>query len=320
MVTPQCNDYTETVKKLLQVNMAAKSTDSLLVVTDTEKEEIGHTFVQAGRELGLESVHMSMSPRQKSGEEPPYVVSEAMRAADIVLCITEHSLTHTNARRQAVAAGARLATMPGLTPDMLSEGAITANYDDVQSFTERVSVSLDQGSQVVIEKAGQTLSFSIAHRSAISSTGVFKEKGQSGNLPSGESYIAPVEGTAEGTITIDQSIAGLGIVNEPVTLEIANGRLIEASGQKGKELLNLLGDGDGRMVCEFGIGTNKSARVTGNVLEDEKVYGTVHIAFGSNRTFGGKIDADVHIDCVVSEPKVWIDGVLVMDGGEWVGK
>lgn len=315
----QTNDNTETAKKLLQLNMAARPGESLLVVTDTIKEAIGRSFILAGRELGLESVHVNMSPRQKSGEEPPLIVSEAMRAADIVMCVTEHSLTHTNARKQAVAEGARLATMPGLTLDMLREGAITADYDEVQSFTQYVSTYLDKGKEVVIEKEGTRLTFSIEGRDAISSTGVFREKSQSGNLPSGESYIAPVEGTAEGTIVIDQSIAGLGVVTDPVTLTISGGRLVKASGDKGVELLQLLGTGDGRLLCEFGIGTNKSARVTGNVLEDEKVYSTVHVAFGSNRTFGGTIDAGVHIDCVVSEPNVWIDGMFVMDGGRWMG-
>lgn len=312
-------DYTETVKKLLQVNMAAKCEESLLIVTDTEKTEIGNWFVKGGQALGLETVHIVMAPRSRSGEEPPPVVSAAMRAADIVICVTTHSLTHTNARKRAAAAGARLATMPGLTIDMLSEGAITADYEKVRSLTERITAVLDRGKHVVIEKGGHRLEFSIDKRRAISSTGMFTAEGESGNLPSGESYIAPVEGTAEGSIVIDQSMAGLGITAEAVVLRIEKGRLIQADGKQGSELLHLLGDGDGRWLCEFGIGTNDQARITGNVLEDEKVLGTVHIAFGSNRTFGGSIDAGVHIDCVLSKPNVWIDGVWVMDEGEWVG-
>lgn len=310
--------YTEIATKLLKVNLAVQTQETVLVVTDSHKEHIGRFFVTAGRELGLESVHITMSPRQKSGEEPPFVVSEAMCAADVVICVTEHSLTHTKARKRAVKGGGRVATMPGLTLDMLSEGAITADYDEVQSLTERVSAILDAGKTVVIEKNGERLTFAIDGQRAMSSTGMFTQKGQSGNLPSGESYIAPVEGTAEGTVIIDQSIAGIGVVPEPVKLKVMDGRLVEASGPTGKQLLQMLGDADGRLLCEFGIGTNKCARVTGNVLEDEKVYGTVHIAFGSNSTFGGTIDAGVHIDCVVSEPNVWVDGVRVIDRGKWV--
>jgi leucyl aminopeptidase (aminopeptidase T) len=94
-------------------------------------------------------------------------------------------------------------------------------------------------------------------------------------------------------------------------LTVNNGRLTEATGNDGKRLLQLLGDGNGSIIAEFGIGTNKKARLTGNVLEDEKVFGTVHIAFGSNKSFGGTNEAGVHIDCVIKDPIVTIDDILV---------
>lgn len=310
--------YRDTAKRVLAVNMAAQKDETLLVVSDTSKETIAQYFVLAGRELGLESVWMCMSPRQKSGEEPPQMVSKAMGSADIVLCITEHSLTHTQARKYAVSQGARVATMPGITMDMLTEGAITADYVDVERVTERVTDVLNRGKEVRIEKDGHRLTFSIDGRGAISSTGMFRQKSQSGNLPSGESYIAPLEGSANGTMCIDGSIAGLGVLKETVELEIKHGRLESASGASGEQLLHLLGAGEGRMLCEFGIGTNKNARVSGNVLEDEKVYGTIHLAFGSNHTFGGTINAGVHIDCVIHLPTVYIDDQPVMQDGEWL--
>src|SRR5699024_12243338 len=86
------------------------------------------------------------------------------------------------------------------------------------------------------------------------------------------------------------------------------GRRSDATGEVGKQLRDGFGDGEGRTIAEVGIGTNKKARLTGNVLEDEKVYGTVHIAFGSNKPFGGVTDAGVHIDCVIKDPVVHIDG------------
>ena len=102
-----------------------------------------------------------------------------MCAADVVICVTEHSLTHTKARKRAVKGGGRVATMPGLTLDMLSEGAITADYDEAQSLTERVSAILDAGKTVVIEKNGERLTFAIDGQRAMSSTGMFTQKGQS---------------------------------------------------------------------------------------------------------------------------------------------
>ncbi|MFJ5623478.1 aminopeptidase [Peribacillus loiseleuriae] len=304
--------YIDVAKSVLLHNLHIKQDEQILIVTDSSLNEIGEIFSQAGTDLGNETMLIKMAPRSKSGEEPPTIVSDAMKAADIALCITEHSLTHTKARKEASAGGARIATMPGLSLDMLEEGAILSDYSEVEQLTAQYCDILENGEQVDIMKDNQTLSFSIKGRKAIPSTGVFRHKGESGNLPSGESYIAPLEISANGTINIDGSIAGIGVLTEPVTLEIENGRLIDAHGEKGKQLLELLGDGPGRTIAEFGIGTNKKARLTGNVLEDEKVFGTVHIAFGSNKSFGGVTEAGVHIDCVIKEPVVYIDGERIV--------
>lgn len=299
--------HVDAAKSVLHQNLHVKSDEQILIVTDTDLKDIAEIFHQAGTELGNETILMEMATRSKPGEEPPQPVSEAMKFADVVFCITKQSLTHTKARKEASANGARVATMPGMTLDMLEEGAITADYTEVEKLTAQYCESLEKGEKVEIKKGNDTISFSIKGRKAIPSTGVFREKGESGNLPSGESYIAPIEDSANGTMTIDGSIAGIGVLSEPVILRVENGKLVDASGEKGKQLLALLGNGAGRTIAEFGIGTNKKARLTGNVLEDEKVYGTVHIAFGSNKSFGGVTEAGVHIDCVIKEPIVHID-------------
>lgn len=294
-------------KSILQNNLQTKKGEQVLIITDDVSEEVASIFYHAGVELGNETLLIQMIARSKSGEEPPKTVGDAMKSADIVLCITKHSLTHTNARKQASESGARVATMPGVTLDMLEAGAILEDYTKVEKLTRKYCKLLDKGEKIKVEKENVALSFSIKDRKSIASTGVFYEKGESGNLPSGESYIAPIENSANGYMIIDGAIAGIGVLSEPITLIIENGRLVDASGDKGKKLLELLGEENGRTIAEFGIGTNKKARLTGNVLEDEKVFGTIHIAFGSNKSFGGKTEAGVHIDCVVKDPVVFID-------------
>jgi leucyl aminopeptidase (aminopeptidase T) len=205
--------------------------------------------------------------------------------------------------------------MPGITADMFTEGAITADYGQVRARTEKVSQYLTSGREVRIEKDSRTLRFSIAGHAGIASTGVYLNPGESGNLPSGEAYLAPVEGTVVGEIVVDGSIAGIGKVSEPLIVTLEQGRIAGAQGAEAAQLLELLGEGDGLVLGEFGIGTNDKARVTGNVLEDEKVYGTIHVAFGSNRTFGGSIDAGVHIDLVVHHPDVYIDEINILQKG-----
>ncbi|MGN7169979.1 aminopeptidase [Paenibacillus cellulositrophicus] len=314
-------------EKIVEISMntladclGLKSGETFLVVTDESRKELAEALHEAGKRLGAESMLAVMKERAKSGEEPPEAIAAAMAKAQVVVCITKHSLTHTQARKQAAAAGARLATMPGITEDMFLEGAIAADYTQVKALTEKVTDMLTGAQTVRIEKDGRSLEFSIQGRDGVPSTGMYLELGQSGNLPSGEAYIAPVEGTAEGQIVVDGSIAGIGKLSGPIVLTVEKGRLTAAEGgPEGEKLLQMLGDGDGRLLGEFGIGTNEKARITGVVLEDEKVYGTIHVAFGSNNTFGGVVAAGVHIDCVVGKPDVYLDGRQIMKSGELNG-
>jgi leucyl aminopeptidase (aminopeptidase T) len=305
----------EISKNVLQECLGLQENELFLVVTDDVKKELGESLYEAGKLLGAEAMLVVMKERKKSGEEPPASIAAAMVQSDVVVCITEHSLTHTQARKNAAASGTRIATMPGITEDMFLEGAISADYSKVKELTESVTELLTNGELVRIEKDGYTLSFSIAERDGIPSTGMYLNPGESGNLPSGEAYIAPVEGTANGQILVDGSFAGIGRLETPVLLTIEEGRIVQAEGNGAEKLLEILGDGDGRLLGEFGIGTNDKARITGVVLEDEKVFGTIHVAFGSNNTFGGTISAGVHIDGVVKKPDFYIDNQLIMKNG-----
>ncbi|MGG4448368.1 aminopeptidase [Brevibacillus sp. HB1.2] len=306
----------ESSKGILMNCLALQANETFLVVADERKRDIGEALWEAGKQLGAEAMLMVMKEREKSGQEPPAAVAAAMKSADVVVCVTQHSLTHTKARKEAAANGTRLATMPAITEDMFLAGAISADYTQVKALTERVTEMLTRASTVRIEKAGKSLTFSIADRNGVPSTGMYVNPGESGNLPSGEAYIAPLEGTAEGQILVDGSIAGIGKIDSPLLLTVQNGRITEAEGTAGERLLQMLGDQDGRMLGEFGIGTNDKARITGVVLEDEKVYGTIHVAFGSNNTFGGTLVAGVHIDLVVKEPDVYLDDKCIMKSGK----
>lgn len=303
-------------KNVLKSCLGLKEKELFLVVTDDVKRNLAESVYEAGKQLGAEAMLVAMKEREKSGQEPPPPIAQAMEQSNVVICITEHSLTHTQARKNATAAGARLATMPGITEDMFLEGAISADYSKVKELTEEMTTVLTKGHYVRIEKDGYSLNFSIKGRKGISSTGMYLNPGESGNLPSGEAYIAPIEGTAFGQILIDGSLAGIGKLESPLLLTIEKGRIVKAEGQAANQLLQVLGNRCGRELGEFGIGTNDKARITGVVLEDEKVYGTIHIAFGSNNTFGGTIVAGVHIDGVVKKPSVFIDDQLIIDNGK----
>ncbi|AMQ08643.1 aminopeptidase [Sporosarcina psychrophila] len=286
-------------------NFSIDKTVNILVLTDVSTEKLGRKFGDALEKDGWQVSSHVMEDRTKSGEEPPEATAQEMLNYDLVFCLTKHSLTHTVARKSANSQGISVITMPGITEDMFLNGAMVADYSVVEKETHEMTSNLTQAKTVTIRTGDRhELVIPVEGRDGVPSTGVFRTKAASGNLPSGEAYIAPIEGVAEGEIEIDGSIAGIGLLQEPVVLTIERGRLVTASGEVGAQLLGLLGEGDGRFLCELGIGTNHAARLTGNILEDEKAYNTIHVAFGSNHTFGGTIKTNVHIDCVTKNPKV----------------
>lgn len=305
-------------RSVLEANLALRPGERLVVVTDTLTDEIGRALFAGGVELGAEAVLVVIAPTGRNGKEPPAAAAAAMAEADVLVCPTRFSVSHTQARARATERGARVATMPGIHPAMFFDGPITADHGEVERRTERLKEILSAADDVRIESAdGAVLTFSIAGRAGRGSTGRFLRAGAWGNLPSGEAYVAPVEGTASGELVVDASIATIGRLDEPIRLQIEDGLLRSASGEAGARLLAALGDTpESRNVAEFGIGTNDRARITGVILEDEKKAGTIHIAFGDNSTFGGVVKAGVHIDTVILGPHVTVGATEILSEGE----
>jgi len=305
-------------ERVLKNNLGAKEGESLLVITDTVKKSIGEAIFQAGLDLGLEAILVVMKPRSRNAEEPPKPIAEAWKEADVFLAPTKYSLTHTQARKRAVEAGARGATMPGITEEMFKR-TLSLDYSEVARLSNIVADVLSKVSEAhVISEAGTDIKFSLEHRRAKADTGIYDKPGSFGNLPAGEAFIAPVEGTAEGVIIVDGSIASIGLVSEPVKITVRKGFAEEFYGKEAlmlKKTLESVGLREAFNLAEFGIGTNAQARISGNILEDEKAYGTVHFAFGDNSTFGGKTKAGIHLDVLVRKPTVYLDGEKIMDRG-----
>ena len=302
---------------ILSSCMDVKAGESVLVITDDQKLDIGQALYQAAKEMGAEAMLVTMEPRRVSGEEPPAPVAAAMLAADVILCPMSTSITHTKAKLAAVKAGARIATMPGISEYMFSHGAMTANYDTVMDLTLRVTDLLTQASTARIEKDGHVLTLDLSGRPGVSSPGVYREKGQGGNLPSGEAYIAPLENGSNGTSVIDGSMVGVGLLSSPLTGTVKDGRLQSIAGADAGKLDILLQNERNSTLCELGIGTNYAAQLIGIILEDEKAFHTVHIAFGTNTGFGGVNQADCHMDGIIKNPTLYLDDVLVMKDGDF---
>lgn len=309
------NQLVKTAEGVLSSCLAVKKGEEVLIVTDNTRKEIGEALYEAAGNLGCERLLMVMNERELSGQEPPKAVAAAMRSADVVIAPTAQSLTHTNARIEAAKAGTRVATMPGITEEMFSQGAMTADYSKVEKLTAVVTEMLSKASVAKIEKDGHVLTININGRDGVPSPGVYREPGKCGNLPSGEAYIAPLEDGSEGEMIIDGSMVGIGKLDSPLHMVISGGKLRSVTGEKSENLDVLLKNETNGTLCELGIGTNEAAVLNGIILEDEKVYGTVHIAFGTNTSFGGVNKAECHMDGIILRPTLYLDDVKVIEDG-----
>jgi aminopeptidase len=155
--------------------------------------------------------------------------------------------------------------------------------------------------------------------------GLFHKRGDVGNLPAGEVALAPVEGSTNGTLVIDSLVdTALGLsVTQPLKITVKNGRARSPAGSDAAKLRSILiaADKNAYSIAELGIGTNAKARIIGNVLEDEKVLGTVHIAVGDNTSFvGGHTKSNIHLDGILVQPTVKIDENLLLRNGKLLVK
>jgi leucyl aminopeptidase (aminopeptidase T) len=281
-------------------------------------EEIGALMRIEAQGDGADATLAVISERDSAAAEPPRAVAAAMAAADVVLAATIQSLSHTEARRAATEAGVRVGSLPGVTEEMLGR-LMTGDLEEIRRRGWAIVTALNRGSEARITcPHGSDLRLGLQGRLGTVDAGELGNKGAFGNLPCGEGYIAPVEGTAEGTLVVDGSIAEVGLLETPVSMTIREGQIVAATGGDGARLMELLtahGD-DGTNVAELGIGTNEEAILTGNFLEDEKILGTCHVAFGASAAIGGTVQVPVHLDCVVLEPTVEVDGETIVTGGE----
>ncbi|MBM4089655.1 MAG: aminopeptidase [Planctomycetes bacterium] len=298
--------------------MGVQHGEKVVIVTDAPMRRLADALFQANVSLQAETLIVEMTPRESNGAEPPELVAGLMTRADVVFCPTSKSLTHTDARRAASAAGVRVATLPGVTEEIMVR-CMNADYHAIAARTKYLCQLMEQTKIVrVVAPGGTDITLPIEGRIAHASSGLFREKGQWGNLPTGESYVAPVEGTSNGIVVVDGSMAGIGMVRQPIRIVVRDGYAEEISGgPEAERLISLLEPHgrDARTVAEFGIGTNDKAVLSGQIIEDEKVMGTIHIAFGDNKSMGGSVRVASHLDGLITRPTVWFDGTLVMTDG-----
>ncbi|MBN1864285.1 MAG: aminopeptidase [Victivallales bacterium] len=314
------SDLSLSAGRALGLYLAVGKGERVLLLYDSSTSDIADAFVAAGGSLSLDISKVEMLPTGGHGKEPPDKIAQMMKTFDVVIAPTMYSITHTDAVRESIRCGARVATLPGVDAETFVNG-LAAEPEDLDSagahWTERLT---GKRKIRVLAPGGTDIEFEVGRHKPLNDNGRIDRGGIFGNLPAGEAFVAPDELSAKGLLVIDGTIGGQRgpDLTSPVPLEIKGGRIVEfldaracAEGRqrlaKLKDTLCAFGD-EALLLAEFGIGTNTALKMTGNLLGDEKIAGTVHFAFGNNCSMGGSNNVKVHIDCLVRDPQIYVDG------------
>lgn len=310
----------ELAKNILTHNLAHQPGTNIFIVTVPEMlEKEAALWFETAKMIGSQVKVVVLTGMSHSGEEPSQEIVDAVGLADTSLFQTVHSLTHTRAGKAVSIRGKRGASLPGADYELLMR-TLSIDYSPIKQLGEKVMAALKNHQTISITSSeGTNLTAKIRPDLVQNDSGYF-EAGEIGNLPAGEVFFPPVLGSANGMVVIDGSIAD-DLLDSPITLEIKDGKITSFSGGTAatnlEKKLTQFGDG-GVTMAEIGIGTNKAANISQNLLEAEKAYGTVHIAFGNSSAMGGEIDVPIHIDGLVAKPGVKLDDTVILNNKKFI--
>lgn len=314
---------------VVQTCMDIRRGENVLIVCDPTTAEIGQSLHIATQKRSDRVLLIVMPKSRHHGEEPPSPVAALMRQQQVVIAATKYSLTHTRAARQALKDGARIATMPGMTFELYTEGGMTADFQDVKRRISNIANFLRRRRIINVKsESGTDVTFEVNWRDwKLDDNGICNRPRMLTNLPAGKVFILPKEGTMNGTIVIDGSWDST-LIDEPVEFIVEDGTVVDVKGgtlaatirQSYGEVAKKLKAKDRESVwtvAEFGFGMNPSARLVGNVLEDEKRMGSCYFSIGDNTGLGGTSNAGIHVSGVLAEPSVWLDDSCLTEAGEF---
>jgi leucyl aminopeptidase (aminopeptidase T) len=309
-------------KTVIETCAGARPGEHVLIVADTRMSSFTAILAAAAWAAQCEPMIVTMVPRSADGQEPPPAIAAAMKSTDIFVCPVSTSITHTRAVKEAAEAGARGIMLTQFTENMLVSGGIEADFLALAPICQKVADAMAGCRHIhLTTSSGTDLTLSATGRRGNALTCLVKP-GQFSPVPNVEANVSPVEGSANGVIIVNASIpyAGIGLLTEPVRCEVAGGFITSITGGSQADMLrkSLASRQDPNVynIAELGVGLNPKCRFTGIMLEDEGVFGSVHIGTGTSLTLGGNVKAACHYDLIMTGATIVADGRTVLANGE----
>ncbi len=306
----------EGVDRVLRQCLGVRKGESVLVIADLERRAVGEALFHGARRAEAVPVLSFIHPLEKPSQEPPPHLINFMLECDAIVMATGMSMTHTKARLRATKAGARIASLPGVTEESLSDGGLTVDYEEVSRLLRILDRKMRNAKKVhVVSGKGTDATFSVKGRVWITQdNGLAVHKGDFVTLPAGEIFISPTQGSGEGRLVFDARLHDL--VEQPASVVLKEGYVAKVSGAKDAVAQMNKGGKDGRNFAKFGFGLNARTRSKAPIAEAQKTLGCAHVAFGGSTPFGGRVECDVRVDGIMTDVTVDLDGRVIMERGK----
>jgi leucyl aminopeptidase (aminopeptidase T) len=316
-------------RTVVEVCASVRPGESVVVVTDSASLEVADAIAAAASAIpDVDVVVTVMPPRDVDGAEPPRAVVEAMKTADVLILPVSYSISHSEGLRSALRAGARAVSLAAVTPDQLVRGGIEADFPKLRPMCNEVARRLGEANQAILRTPGGTdVRLDLTGQPGNAHGCIVDQPGRFTACPNIEANISPVEGVGEGVIVFDGSIPNLrlGVVDEPVVVEVEAGSIRDIRGGRHARILRSIwerqDDPSVYNIAQLAVGLNpKCTAFTGVFLNDHGAYGTVHIGIGTSASLGGSLQAPLHFDGMMYAPTLELDGeAVVRDGAVLVG-
>lgn len=303
--------------------------DEVLIITDTWCTRFAEAIMSSALTV-TRHVTMIVMPLygRLHGQNPELAVGAAMKSATVVFIPTVWSMSHASMRREASAAGVRVLTIPSADDELFARTFVQTPFGELKQPMMTLNQMLTEANEAhVTTKAGTDMWVDLRGRRNYDLEHGWLHTGPEYHNrfsapPCVEANIAPVEFTAHGRVIVDACQSAVGLIEQPIELIVKEGRIVEINGGHEADELKLrldeVGDPDMRIIAELGIGGNPVAKMRGQFIEDESVYGTGHFGIGNNAsTMGGKSTVNGHFDNVFWFPTIELDGVEIMKDGRF---
>lgn len=315
-----------TVSRVLDTCLGVQRDERVVVLTDPGTDPaVVAGLVDGIRERRAVPLVRHLPEIPTPGAEPPAAIAAELASAAAGIELTTAFIGSSRARQEANRQGTRYLSMPAVTADTFRLGGpYDVDFDAIAVTTLRLARAWEEADTYrIVTPGGTDLSGYVTGRKGRALTGVAREPGAYMAPPDIETGTAPVELSSNGTAVIDADFLfmGPGPVSSPAILEIKDGVLVATEGDDASRLTEVIARADDpRMtnLAEVAVGLNPQGSVCSVPMETESTKGSAHIAFGNSIAYGGTVDAPAHLDCVMRDATVLLDGVPRIVAGELV--